>query len=93
VGTPQRLQDLVENGMVLYQPQINRVHSLINQSIGSLSLENLQRLVVDASHIDQKKRGILDMKEITMPLVRWLSRSDLKERYVSEEKPLHLLFY
>ncbi|KAH8199757.1 hypothetical protein TruAng_006102 [Truncatella angustata] len=73
VGTPQRLNDLVENG--------------------SLSLENLERLVIDASHIDQKKRGILDMKEITMPLMKWLTRSEFKERYTAENKPLQLLFY
>lgn len=64
-----------------------------NLFAGSLSLDNLERLVVDASHIDQKKRGILDMKEITMPLMRWLTRKELKERYSAEEKPLHLLFY
>jgi protein CMS1 len=61
--------------------------------LGALSLANLKRLVVDASHIDQKKRGILDMKEITMPLAKWLARKEFKERYTAEEKPLHLLFY
>jgi protein CMS1 len=60
---------------------------------GSLSLANLQRLVVDASHIDQKKRGILDMKEITMPLTKWLSRKEFKDKYTAEEKPLQLLFF
>jgi protein CMS1 len=60
---------------------------------GSLSLDKLERLVVDASHIDQKKRGILDMKEITLPLTKWLARKEFKDKYVSDEKPLHLLFY
>lgn len=60
---------------------------------GSLSLANLERLVVDASHIDQKKRGVLDMKEITMPLTKWLTRQELKDRYTAEEKPIHLIFY
>ncbi|KAK8074898.1 U3-containing 90S pre-ribosomal complex subunit-domain containing protein [Apiospora hydei] len=73
VGTPARLNDLVENG--------------------SLSLANLERLVVDASHIDQKKRGVLDMKDTLMPLVRWLARKEFKEKYGATEKPLQLLFY
>jgi protein CMS1 len=60
---------------------------------GSLSLANLQRLVIDASHIDQKKRGVLDMKDTMMPLARFLSRKEFSERYVDEEKPLALLFY
>ncbi|KAM0195071.1 hypothetical protein ACHAPA_005666 [Fusarium lateritium] len=60
---------------------------------GALSLEHLKRLVVDASHIDQKKRGVLDMKDTMMPLARFLSRPDLKERYGDEKKPLALLFY
>lgn len=56
-------------------------------------MANLERLVIDASHIDQKKRGILDMKEITLPLTRWLARPEMRERYTAEEKPLKLLFY
>lgn len=62
-------------------------------SLGSLSLANLERLVVDASHIDQKKRGVMDMKDTLMPLVRWLARKEFKERYAAAEKPLQLLFY
>lgn len=60
---------------------------------GALSLDNLKRLVVDASHIDQKKRGVMDMKDTMMPLARFLARSEFKDRYVDEEKPLALLFY
>ncbi|CAJ2504509.1 Uu.00g119030.m01.CDS01 [Anthostomella pinea] len=73
VGTPVRLNDLVESG--------------------SLKLDNLERLVVDASHIDQKKRGILDMKETMIPLARWLARTEFKVKYADAEKPLQLLFY
>ncbi|KAH9895513.1 U3-containing 90S pre-ribosomal complex subunit-domain containing protein [Xylariomycetidae sp. FL2044] len=73
VGTPVRLNDLVD--------------------MGALSLDNLARLVVDASHIDQKKRSMLDMKETLMPLARWLARSEFKERYTDADKPLQLLFY
>ncbi|ORY60505.1 U3-containing 90S pre-ribosomal complex subunit-domain containing protein [Pseudomassariella vexata] len=73
VGTPTRLNDLVENG--------------------ALSLENLERIVVDASHIDQKKRGVLDMKDTMLPVARWLARKEFKERYTAGDKPLQLLFY
>lgn len=49
--------------------------------------------MVDASHIDQKKRGIMDMKETMMPLARWLARQELKERYVEADSPVSLIFY
>ncbi|RWA14172.1 hypothetical protein EKO27_g907 [Xylaria grammica] len=73
VGTPVRLNDLVDSG--------------------TLKLDKLERLVVDASHIDQKKRGIMDMKETMIPLARWLCRAECKERYTDPERPLQLLFY
>ncbi|KAI1351090.1 U3-containing 90S pre-ribosomal complex subunit-domain containing protein [Xylaria sp. FL0043] len=73
VGTPVRLNDLVESG--------------------TLKLDKLERLVVDASHIDQKKRGIMDMKETMIPLARWLCRAEFKERYTDSEQALQLLFY
>lgn len=49
--------------------------------------------MVDASHIDQKKRGILDMKETVVPLVQLLARPDLKSRYGSGEGEIELLFF
>ncbi|KAF7532015.1 hypothetical protein G7Z17_g13683 [Cylindrodendrum hubeiense] len=60
---------------------------------GALSLENLRRVVVDASHIDQKKRGVMDMKDTMLPLARFLSLEEFKSGYVDETKPLSLLFY
>jgi protein CMS1 len=60
---------------------------------GALSLNSLKRVVVDASHIDQKKRGVMDMKDTMLPLARFLARKEFKERYGDEEKPLALLFY
>ncbi|CAK3790190.1 Hypothetical predicted protein [Lecanosticta acicola] len=60
---------------------------------GALSLKHLERIVVDASHIDQKKRGILDMKETQVPLVQMLVRPELKEHYGSGEGKIELLFY
>ncbi|KAI6779997.1 uncharacterized protein J7T54_007473 [Emericellopsis cladophorae] len=60
---------------------------------GALSLENLQRIIVDASHIDQKKRGVIDMKDTMMPLARFLTKDQIKSRYGAEEKPVDLLFF
>ncbi|EOO01689.1 putative replication regulator protein [Phaeoacremonium minimum UCRPA7] len=60
---------------------------------GALSVEHLKRIVVDASHIDQKKRGVMDMKDTMMPLAKWLARKEFKDRYTDEQKPLDLLFY
>ncbi|KAI9674995.1 MAG: hypothetical protein M1817_001401 [Caeruleum heppii] len=53
----------------------------------------LERLVVDASHIDVKKRGILDMRETCLPLLKLLNRPALQERLAATEKPIDLLFY
>lgn len=43
--------------------------------------------------MDQKKRGIMDMKDTLIPLARLLSRKELMERYLSEEEPVELIFY
>ena len=60
---------------------------------GVLSSVALERIVVDASHIDQKKRGILDMKETQVPLVHLLTRKELKDRYVEGSSKIELLFF
>ncbi|RGP71101.1 DNA rna dead deah box type [Fusarium longipes] len=88
VGTPARLMDLIDNGKP-FPPLPNEPPD----KIGALCLDHLKRLVVDASHIDQKKRGVLDMKDTMMPLARFLSRKEFKDRYGDEKKPLALLFY
>ncbi|KAF1838515.1 hypothetical protein BDW02DRAFT_564877 [Decorospora gaudefroyi] len=49
---------------------------------GALSTKNLKRVVVDVSYIDQKKRGILDMKELHEALIKLLQRKEL----VGEDK-------
>lgn len=49
---------------------------------------------MDASHIDQKKRGIADMRETMMPLAKLLCRKALKERYEDETvRHIDLIFY
>ena len=68
-----------------------RIHDLLDD--GALSTKHLKRIVVDASHVDQKKRGILDMRETQIPLVRLFSWPKFKERYEVENEKLQLLFY
>jgi protein CMS1 len=60
---------------------------------GALQIDRLERIVVDASHIDQKKRGILDMKETQVPLVVWLGQQEFRERYAAKSGGIQLLFY
>jgi len=68
-----------------------RIYDLLDE--GALSTKHLKRIIIDVSHVDQKKRGILDMQETQIPLVRLLSRPKFKERYEMENEKLQLLFY
>lgn len=60
---------------------------------GALSSQKLERIVLDCSHIDQKKRGIFDMKETQQPLMQLLNRDEIKNRYGKEQGGIDLLFY
>ncbi|KAG0650236.1 cms1 [Hyphodiscus hymeniophilus] len=60
---------------------------------GALNTDRLERIVVDASHIDLKKRGILEMKETQVPLIAWLGQKQLSKRYGAEKDGIQLLFY
>ncbi|KAI9668354.1 MAG: hypothetical protein M1829_005558, partial [Trizodia sp. TS-e1964] len=55
-----------------------RILDLVEQ--GALQLDILERIVIDGSYVDGKKRGIFDIKEIFNPLVMFLNRPGLKER-------------
>ncbi|KAK4248832.1 U3-containing 90S pre-ribosomal complex subunit-domain containing protein [Corynascus novoguineensis] len=77
-------------GIAVGTPQ--RLIDLIEN--GALSIEDLKRIVVDASHIDRKKRGIVDMRETMLPLAKLLCRNDLKGRYEDDTgKHIDLIFY
>ncbi|EFR02544.1 hypothetical protein MGYG_05541 [Nannizzia gypsea CBS 118893] len=60
-----------------------RLNDLVNS--GSLKLDSLKRIVVDGSYVDQKKRGIFDMKELHFPLMELLNRAELRDRYQSKK--------
>lgn len=62
-------------------------------SVGALSLSALEQIVVDCSHIDQKKRGIFDMREVQEPLIALLNRSELKNCYGNDSGKVRLLLY
>lgn len=82
--------DLLDNGMSssLVGPAL-----VSDKRAGALSVEHLRRVVIDASHVDQKKRGVMDSGDTMIPLARWLSRKEFKERYADPESPVDLMFY
>lgn len=90
VGTPTRLNDLMEEGWVP-NPKLGWTNLTI--FIGALAVDRLERIIIDASYIDQKKRGILEMKETQVPLTAWLGKKELRERYGTSSKGIDLLFY
>jgi len=63
------------------------------ENIEALALDRLERIVIDASHIDVKKRGILDMRETQVPLAKWLNRKELRHRFAASMGKIDLLFY
>lgn len=67
---------------------------MANADLGALSSTHLERVIVDASHIDMKKRGILDMKETQVPLMQLLTRTDFKQKYGGgKDGRIDLLFF
>ncbi|KAF4309539.1 replication regulator protein [Botryosphaeria dothidea] len=60
---------------------------------GALSSKSLERIIIDASHIDVKKRGIMDMREVQIELAQLLARDEFKSRYGQPEKKIEVLFY
>ena len=66
---------------------------ILIRDTGALSFENLERVVVDCSYIDMKKRSIFDMGETQKSLVQLLNQEELKSRYNSPSKRINLLFY
>lgn len=60
---------------------------------GALMSSKLERVVIDSSHIDQKKRGIFDMRETQQPLILLLNRPEWKNRYGGSGGNLEVLMY
>ncbi|KAL2065428.1 hypothetical protein VTL71DRAFT_3098 [Oculimacula yallundae] len=60
---------------------------------GALQVDRLERIVIDTSHIDVKKRGVLEMKETQVPLTVWLLQKEFMEKYGAKTGGIQLLFY
>ncbi|KAL8862296.1 MAG: hypothetical protein Q9178_001305 [Gyalolechia marmorata] len=69
----------------------SRIIDLIAE--GALRLETLERVVIDCSFLDRKKRNIFDMKETQRPLMQLLNKDSFKLRYTTTESPIKLIFY
>lgn len=76
-------------GMAVGTPK--RIEDVMDD--GALQVDRLERIVIDASHIDQKKRGILEMKETHGPLVQLLNRKEFKERYGAKKEGIEIIFF
>lgn len=90
-----KIQDAVKflkskrTGMAIGTPK--RLDDLMDD--GALQVDRLERIIIDASHIDQKKRGILEMRETQVPLTHWLNRKEFKDRYTAEKDKIDLIFF
>ncbi|OCL02759.1 hypothetical protein AOQ84DRAFT_443158 [Glonium stellatum] len=69
----------------------HRISELITH--GALSAASLESIIMDVSHIDQKKRGILDMKDLHMALVDLLIRDEFKVSSTVWNNRIKVLFY
>ena len=49
--------------------------------------------MVDCSHIDQKKRGILEMRETQIPLTLFVGQKEFMDKYNAESGGIDLLFF
>ncbi|KAJ5766510.1 uncharacterized protein N7511_004126 [Penicillium nucicola] len=68
-----------------------RIADLIES--GTLKLDELERIVIDGSHIDQKQRGIFDMKDTHMPLLKLLTQPAVSKRYGASKKSVKILVF
>lgn len=93
-GTPARISALIESGELQISSNVCRLTLLTSGSFsGDLKVDELERLVIDGSHIDQKQRGIFDMKDTHLPLLQLLTRHELRERYGAPRKPVKILVF
>ena len=94
VGTPVRLADLLDAGK--FHTKCRDISALSDPAVaitGALKLDNLKNIVIDGSHIDQKKRGIFDMKETFRPMLQLLNREEIRARYGKQEEKIQILVF
>lgn len=90
VGTPARIKDLLDDGS---SPNAVMAENIADFLTGALATDRLERIVIDCSYIDQKKKGILETKETQIALIQLLGEKQLRERYNSDSGSIDLLFY
>ncbi|KAL8733614.1 MAG: hypothetical protein Q9166_002023 [cf. Caloplaca sp. 2 TL-2023] len=103
--TPGSPHTLVLTGAALRAAELSRdatiaklfaKHIKLNDAVAFVKktrLENLERIIIDCSYLDQKQRSIFDMKETQQPLMRLLNKEDLKARYTDTSSPVRLIFF
>ncbi|KAF2648672.1 hypothetical protein K491DRAFT_698725 [Lophiostoma macrostomum CBS 122681] len=69
----------------------DRLSALLDN--GALCTANLQRIIIDVSYIDQKKRGILDMRELHEPLLKLLLRKEFVGNDDAEDENELFVFF
>lgn len=60
---------------------------------GALKCSNLKHIVIDASYIDEKKRGILDMKDLHKAVLDLLLRPEFKDSDGGWDDQFRLILY
>jgi protein CMS1 len=90
VGTPARIKDLLDDGS---SPNTVMADDIADFLTGALATDRLERIVIDCSYIDQKKKGILETKETQIALIQLLGEKQLRERYNSDPGSIDLLFF
>ncbi|KAF2805393.1 uncharacterized protein BDZ99DRAFT_467003 [Mytilinidion resinicola] len=68
-----------------------RISELLESS--ALKCSNLKHIVIDASYIDEKKRGILDMKDLHKAVLDLLLRGEFKSSEDSWDDQFRLILY
>jgi protein CMS1 len=51
----------------------------------AMKTRDLKRIVIDGSHLDQKKRSIFDMKELLEPLLKLLSTHTISDTIQADD--------
>ena len=86
VGTPERVLALMKEGTGEGSNHPHSIHRkwrlicFVCVCAGALKLEDLKRIIIDASYIDQKKRGIFEIKETQKSVMDFLCSEKLKKR-------------
>ena len=76
-------------GIAITTPQ--RLTDLIKE--GAVSLDSLQRIVIDGSYRNEKKQSMLTMKETFKQLIELMNMEDLKARLGAESGRVELIMF